>query len=153
LALSGRGFGYAVHEDDGTLANWGIKSVKRGKSAKSLLCVEELIAFFHPGVIVLHATEDRRWPRLKSLADETAAVAARHNILVIQFSRKHIRETFFEAGKGTKHLIASVLAKRFPQLAFCLPPRRRPWEGEDYWMDVFDAVALAVVYLIPLSSR
>jgi len=33
-------------------------------------------------------------------------------------------------------------------LASRLPPKRRPWMSEDYRMDIFDAVALALILRI-----
>jgi len=53
---------------------------------------------------------------------------------------------FFADGQGTKHALAEILAARFPEELGCrLPPKRRPWMSEDYRMDIFDAVALALV--------
>jgi hypothetical protein len=62
------------------------------------------------------------------------------------FSRQQVRRVFFADGQGTKHALAEILAKRFPEeLGFRLPPKRRPWMSEDYRMDLFDAVALALM--------
>ena len=53
-------------------------------------------------------------------------------------------KAFFADGKGTKHTLAQIIARRFPEeLGHRLPPKRRPWESEDYRMGIFDAVALA----------
>jgi hypothetical protein len=44
--------------------------------------------------------------------------------------------------------LAEILATRFPEeLAPRLPPKRKPWISEDYRMDIFDAVALAIVLI------
>ena len=51
--------------------------------------------------------------------------------------------------KGTKHEMAEFLAQKYPvELAAKLPPKRRAWENEDGRMDMFDAVGLAVAFLI-----
>ena len=61
--------------------------------------------------------------------------------------REQVRRVFFANGQGTKHALAEILAKRFPEeLGFRLPPKRRPWMSEDYRMDIFDAVALALIF-------
>jgi hypothetical protein len=49
--------------------------------------------------------------------------------------------------KGTKQEMAEKLAKDFPdELASRLPPKRKLWKSEDSRMDIFDAIALAVVF-------
>jgi hypothetical protein len=51
---------------------------------------------------------------------------------------------FFIDGKGTKHMVAQVLARRFPEeLGHRLPPRRKTWKSEDSRMAMFEAMALA----------
>ena len=61
---------------------------------------------------------------------------------------------FFADGEGTKHALAEILAKRFPEeLATRLPPKRRPWTSEDYRMDILDAVALVLVFRQRKSAR
>ena len=43
--------------------------------------------------------------------------------------------------------MAEMLAQKYPvELAAKLPPKRRAWESEDYRMDIFDAMALAVAF-------
>jgi hypothetical protein len=39
------------------------------------------------------------------------------------------------------------------RLASRLPPKRRPWENEDGRMDIFDAVALALVFRLSQVKR
>ena len=49
--------------------------------------------------------------------------------------------------------MAEILAKRLPEeLGFRLPPKRRAWMSEDYRMDIFDAVALALMFSIGRES-
>jgi hypothetical protein len=49
-------------------------------------------------------------------------------------------------GRGTKHALAEIIAKRFPEeLGSRLPPKRKPWMSEDSRMNIFDAVALALL--------
>jgi hypothetical protein len=40
--------------------------------------------------------------------------------------------------------IALEFAKRFPELALRLPPRRRPWMSADDRLQIFGAVAMSV---------
>ncbi|MCX6925726.1 MAG: hypothetical protein NT154_21315, partial [Verrucomicrobia bacterium] len=57
-----------------------------------------------------------------------------------------LRRVFCGARRGTKHALAEIIAQRFPEeLGFRVPPKRRPWMSEDFRMDIFDAVALALM--------
>jgi hypothetical protein len=38
------------------------------------------------------------------------------------------------------------VVKRFPVLTQKLPPKRKPWESEDYRMSMFEALAIAAQY-------
>ena len=56
--------------------------------------------------------------------------------------------------KGTKQEMAEMLAMQFPdELASRLPPKRKLWKSEDSRMDVFDAMALAVVFRMKRAKR
>ena len=53
IAPSTRGVGFAILEGQGTLVDWGVKSVSGDKNIQSLAKVEELIALYRPGVVAL----------------------------------------------------------------------------------------------------
>jgi hypothetical protein len=149
IAPSTRGFGFAVLEGKETLADWGARTITRDKNTRSIAKVEELITHYQPEVMVLqdHSTADSRRPvRIQVLSREIIDLAPGHNVSVALFSRKQIDRVFFADGKGTKHARAEIIAGRFPdELGFQLPPERRAWMKEDARMDIFDAVALALM--------
>ena len=149
IAPSTRGFGYAVLEGHRILVDWGVKSIKGDKNAGSIVKVEEMIAHYEPQVMVLEDTAtkgSRRSARIQALTKRLIAVAGNHNIKVALFSQKQVRRVFFADDRGTKHALAEIIAKQFPEeLGFRLPPKRRPWMSQDSRMDIFDAVALALV--------
>jgi Holliday junction resolvasome RuvABC endonuclease subunit len=153
IAPSTRGFGFAVVEGQETLVDWGVKSVKGDKNTGSFAKVAELIVQYQPEVMVLQnnsVKDSRRSVRIKELGLQIIALAANRNVRVALFSRKQVRRVFFTDGQGTKHALAEILAKRFPEeLGFRLPPKRRPWMSEDYRMDIFEAVSLALTFLHP----
>ena len=150
IAPSTRGFGFAVLEDKDTLVDWGVKTVQGNKNANSLAKVKELIVHYQPSALVLQDTEgSRRSARIKALSQKIIAMAATRKVSVKLFSQEEVRRTFFADGKGTKHAVAEILAQRFPEeLASRLPPKRKPWMSEHYQMDIFDAVALALVFIL-----
>lgn len=150
IAPSTRGFGFALMEGLDTLVDWGGKPVKTGdKNAQSLAKVKDLIILYQPEVIVLQDTSiktSRRADRIKVLCRKIIAMAGRRKIRVALFSYEAIRSAFFAKGQGTKHQLAELIANRFPEeLGPHLPPKRRPWESEYARMDIFDAVALALM--------
>lgn len=145
IAPSTRGFGFAVMEGD-TLIDWGVKSVQGDKNPGSIMKIRELMDQYQPSVVVSPdalARDSRRAPRIRELVKQTITLARSHNIKVVLSTRGQVMKSFFANGKGTKYVVARVLAEQFPdELADRLPPKRRPWMSEDYRMDIFEAVAL-----------
>ena len=108
---------------------------------------------FLPSVLVLqdvYVTNWKRAPRIKTLHRQVIELAANRKIKVSLFTGKLLRIALLGDVKGTKHIMAEMLAKKYPvELAAKLPPKRRAWENQDGRMDTFDAVALAVVFRTP----
>jgi Holliday junction resolvasome RuvABC endonuclease subunit len=150
IAPSSRGFGFAVMEGGDTLVDWGVRSVTGDKNIDALKKAEAMIALYKPGVLVLEdasAKRSRRSRRIRDLTKQIIATTARRRINVALLSREQVMQTFFEDGRGTKHSIARILAMRFrEELGHRLPPKRKPWNSEDYRMGIFDAVALALAH-------
>lgn len=149
IAPSTRGFGFAVLEWQETLVDWGIKTVKGDKNVQSLAKVGKLIAHYQPEVLVLEdasAKGSRRSPRIRKLSQQIIKMAANRKVSVKLFSRDQVMKTFITDGQGTKHALAEIIAKRFPEeLDSSLPPKRKPWMSEDSRMNIFDAVALVLM--------
>ena len=149
IAPSTRGFGYAVLEGDKMLVDWGVKSVKGDKNTGSIQEVGKMISHYEPHVMVLEDTahkESRRSARIQALTKSVIVLAEGRSIKVALFSQKQVRRVFLGDGCGTKHALAEIIAERFPEeLGFRLPPKRRAWTSEDSRMDIFDAVALALM--------
>lgn len=146
IAPTTRGVGFAVLEE--TLVDWGVKTVRSDKNKQSVAKVGELISHFQPDVIVLqNAKDSQRSARIKALSTKIVALAAARKVKVALFSDEQMRRTFFADSRGTKHAVAEIIAKQFPEeLGMRLPPRRRAWMSESYSMAIFDATALAVVF-------
>jgi len=149
IAPSTRGFGFAVLEGRETLVDWGVKTVKGDKNIQSLAKVEDLIAHYQPGTLVLEDTSaknSRRSPRIRKLCQQIIKMASNRKVSIKLFSRDQVMKTFIPDGRGTKHALAEIIAKRFPEeLGSRLPPERKPWMSEDSRMNIFDAVALALL--------
>ena len=59
IAPSSRGFGFALMEGKNSLVDWGVKTVKGDKNARSLSKLADLVSHYQPNVIAL---EDA-WPQ------------------------------------------------------------------------------------------
>ena len=149
IAPSTNGFGYAVLEGHKILVNCGVRTVSGDKNVGVIRNVEEMIAHYNPQVMVLEDTAtkgSRRSPRIKAVTKRLVVLTESRTIKVARFSQKQIRGVFLGDGGGTKHAQAKIIAERFPEeLGFLLPPKRPPWMSEDSRMDIFDAVALALM--------
>ena len=149
IALTARGFGYCVMENHAIL-ECGNKGVKGNRNLQSASKIEKLLKQFLPSVLVLqdvNATGCRRARRIKTLHRQIIELAASRKIKVSLFSAKSLRIALVGDIKGTKHEMAKILAEKYSiELAEKLPKKRRPWESEDGRMDLFEAVALAVVF-------
>src|SRR6185295_7050689 len=66
------------------------------------------------------------------------------------FSRRAIHmafQPFLQSKRVNKSLIMQLLCRWFPELRRSLPRPRRLWESQDYWVSMFDAIALGITYL------
>lgn len=141
-----RRFGFAVIESPDELLDWGVKSFRRGVNAVKIPAshkIASLLSEFRPHVLVI----EKSLPRENSwLVRTIMRLARKQNIPVRLVSRAAVRKRF--AGQGQdKHAVAIILSGRFPELAGRLPPKRKPWQSEDYRMSIFDATSLGLTYI------
>lgn len=161
LDVRPRRFGFVVFEGAQHLLDWGVRSHAEpdavfGESARKR--ITELLDMFEPSLIVVRApsargkeVSARTWAVLKIVREQ----ATRRSVAFIQISPRKLRRFFLRQGCATKQQRATILAKWYPDLQWKLPPRRKPWQSEDFRMSVFDAAALGTAYLAlkPNESR
>jgi hypothetical protein len=158
IALSARGFGFVVMEGQKTIIECGGRVAADGdKNAQSLTKMKKLLNFYRPGVLVLQDVEakgSRRAPRIKTLNRQIKGMAEKQKIEVKLISGTQMRSLLLGNPKGTKQEMAEMLAMQFPdEIASRLPPKRKLWKSEDGRMDIFDAMALAVVFRMKRAKR
>jgi len=150
VALSFGGFGFVVMEGQRTIIEFGRRVADEDKNTQCLAKLKNLLNFYRPGVLVLQDVEakgSRRYPRIKTLNRQIKRLAEKQKIKVKLISKKQLRSLLLGNPRGTKQEMAEKLAAQFPdELASRLPPKRKPWKSEDSRMDIFDAMALAVVF-------
>ena len=148
LDVHPRGFGYVVVESPDRLLEWGVRSYRRkGNAADGLIRrrLKPLLELWRPSVIVL-----REPLRIRTLNPQRnrllklIMVAAKDLRARVQIVKKRPTD---RTEKLTKYERAQGVVQCFPVLTQKLPPKRKPWESDDYRMSMFAAAALAMAYL------
>src|SRR4051794_13447518 len=87
IYLTTRGFGFVVFEGRQRTIDWGVKDARGDKNGKVLAKIEELMAWYKPGLLVLehaYAPTSRRTGRIRRLAkDFEASIASAKAWLLI----------------------------------------------------------------------
>jgi len=139
--------GYAVFETPAQLVDFG---VTRFDSLHAGMCrVTALVERAGPTIVVLRKIRrrsTRNRPLTRAVIRLISRQAGHSSIQVAVVGDRQVRISLSDDRTLTKHQIASLLARVFPELAWRLPQPRKPWETEHWNMPIFDAVALGVSY-------
>lgn len=149
---SKRGFGFAVLEEPEELIDWGLRGARQEKNTDCLRQIITLIEKYCPDVIVIEDWQSKdslRRARIRDLLEDTVKLALSKKLTLRKISRSAIRKAFSQYNASNKWQIAVEIGKRFPELAVCVPPTRKPWMTEDARMRVFGAVALVLASFQP----
>jgi hypothetical protein len=145
-------FGFVVIEGVSTLLDWGVRRRRGTWPVKaSFDMITDLIAVYHPRRIVLRrrraSSSSGNHGAARRLLRMVRAEAQRRGIEMIMLNKHEVKSLFKAYGHTTKHGIASILAEWFEELAWRLPPKRKPWHSERYNTLIFDATASAIAFL------
>ena len=152
LDVRPRSFGYAVFEGPTLLLDWGVQSFRHGRNAVRIPLATKIAALledFQPAEVVAKEPPSRKKvnrARTRKILELVRHKASLRGIRTRVFKRRAASKLFGGEERLTKHQIATALAERFAELRPVLPPKRKPWESEDYRMSIFDAAALGVAY-------
>jgi RNase H-fold protein (predicted Holliday junction resolvase) len=144
-----RSFGFAVFEGPDRILDWGVRSFRTGMNRVQVPAekkVATLIEEFAPSVVVLGSKALDRLGTKAQTRDILDVLHRRagHRITVRLISAARTRKSFPNA--RNKYERALAIAAAYPDLSWKLPPKRKPWQTEDYRMSIFDAAALGVAY-------
>jgi hypothetical protein len=145
LEIRPRKAGFAVL-DGSTLLDWGVTTY--GPKIPAMRRITSLLDLHAPSIIVT-----RRRPRSKyglnvaKIVQSIKRGVQRRSIRVESLDADRIRAFFKQRGCAGKHKTAALLAEWFPELAWRLPPKRKPWQSEPHNALLFDAAAIAAVFL------
>jgi hypothetical protein len=141
IDLHPRRFGYVVIENPQRLLDWGVRSHRgRGNSAEVLVRrrLRPLLEFWQPSLLLVQ-NPSRMTPSVTSRSR-----LLRRIVMEGKNQRVPVRIGHKRTGGLTKYENARLAAEHFPVLALSMPPKRKPWESEDYRMSMLQAAALAV---------
>jgi hypothetical protein len=149
LDIRPRRFGYAIFEGPHLLLDWGIRT--HGDDERSSLerSLNNLRSMFGPSVILVRkAAESGRitQPRTLRALRIVKHFAKRRLVRVQLVDASSLRNFFSRDATANKHDIARMIADRFPELSWRLPPKRKPWQSEPKRQSIFDAASLGVFY-------
>ena len=152
LDVRPRSFGYAVFEGPTLLLDWGVQSFRHGRNAVRIplaMKIAGLLEDFKPAVVVAKEPPSRKKvnrDRTRKALEVIRHKASLRGIRTRVFKRRAASKLFGGEERLTKYKIATALAERFAELRPVLPPKRKPWQSEDYRMSIFDAAGLGVAY-------
>lgn len=137
-----RGFAFVVLEGREGLLDWGVLRVSgEDRDARFAERFEPLLERYSPRLLVVEDCRDtRRGERACRWIQLAIALAGKYRMSSATVTQKRVKEAFAEYG-STKHEIAKEVARRFPELADRLPPKRKPWLPEPEAASIFDAMA------------
>ena len=147
LEIRSRKFGFAVFDAPPRLLEWGVRHYTGRDILKRRIAF--LLELYVPTTVVLRRRDIRAPETRRVFAAAVRTIRAesrRLSIEVLSLNTLDIRHFFAEHGCATKHQIASLIAKRFDELSWKLPPKRKAWESENYNAAIFDAVATALLF-------
>lgn len=153
---SSRGLGYALFEAPERLIDWGVSRCRKDMNAQTMRSVASLMRLYQPRALVIEDYDgpgSRRGKRVSRLIDMIRDLAKQKRIRTLRYSRDGVRSVFAGPDKPTRENIARHLVEQYPELERWLPPRRRPWEGEDYRMALFDAVSFGLTAFEAMASK
>jgi hypothetical protein len=148
-----RRMGFAIIETPARLLDFGIARVHSPHAG--MRRVAALIPRFRPAVVVVRKIKrrSRRNQRFMRAVLRLISYDADHSS--IKVAAVDERQVKFSLGGNrlTKHEVASLLARAFPELSWKLPQPRKSWQTERWNMLIFDTVALGMAYLASTNDE
>lgn len=159
LDLGTKVIGYALLEDD-MLLRYGVRNYKKGmeKQRKGTVPGVDLIKAYKPDVVIignLSHPERAGNPKLKKLAKQIIRFAPKQGTAVHEIEPLAARKFLIKDKRPSKMNAATFITAIYPELSAHLPHKGRIlWTQKDkYWMNMFDALTLALAYLLKRKRR
>lgn len=156
LDLGLKEMGYALFEGE-VLIRYGVKNFKK-RAEKETVPGVDLIRTYKPRVLILGKLSHpyrKGNPKLKRRANQIKRYANKQGMLVYELDPASAIKSLMNGGKTTKFNAAAHITALYPELSAYLPRKGRIlWTSKDlYWMNMFDALTLALAYLWKSKRR
>jgi hypothetical protein len=149
LDLRARKFGYVVFEGPRTLLDWGVRTHADETHSSLERRLKNLLSMFAPSTIVVRTAVERNRTtrrRIRLALHSLKVFAKRALITLFVIDESSLHGFFSKEAKVNKHDIAQMIADRFPELSWRLPPKRKPWQSEPTRQSIFDAASIGIFY-------
>jgi hypothetical protein len=147
--IRARRFGYVVMEGPDELLDWGVRTHSIGSGSALSVRILNLCKRFSPTLIVTRQVRqaDRRYRTHARVGIHTIKRAAGKLSIPVQLvSTSSLVKHFSGGNKISKYERARIVATRFPELAWRLPPKRKAWQSELKRTTIFDAASIGMFH-------
>jgi hypothetical protein len=140
------GFGFVILSETGEIIDYGITTVRPVNNKTCIQRINEMVKYYMPEILILEDNESSgKSVRIKKLISELS-----YNIYaevkVIKYSREQVKGIFEVFGARNKYEISQKIVEAYPQFKSKLSHKRKPWEPENYYAGLFDAMALIITH-------
>lgn len=140
-------YAYAILESPAELLDWGVRGIycknQPNRNSRMRNSLRLLLRIWNPSVVVARTPRKNRTSRTQKRYRDLLREVRRLGIPIQRVQDKAMQTLLPEP--RTKHVRAAAIVQQFPFISFMLPPVRKIFQTEYYRMDLFDAVALALV--------
>lgn len=150
LDLRTRRYGYAVLDGLHRLMGWGFRRHARANNMAVSQHLTRLHSQFKFDKILARKRTEIKGQTLQTeLVQDVLRFGLSAQLPVHLIGAEQIRAFF---GRKPKYEISKLIATRFPEVSWKLPPKRRPWQTESDVQSIFDAIGTAVYFLESLAQ-
>jgi hypothetical protein len=149
LDLRARKVGYVVFEGSDKLLDWGIRVYAKGDRSLLESILGDLRRMFAPSIILIRKTAKHyrlRQPTIRPALRTVKLFAELAFIPTRVIDSSALRRFFSKEMKVNKQDVSRMVADRFPELSWRLPPQRKSWQPEARRQSIFDAASVGLFY-------
>lgn len=140
------GFGYVILNEKGEILDYGVTAIRPIKNEKCLEKINEVVSYYQPSILILEDYENSiKSKRVKELIKQIYKCVT-VGIKIFEYTREQVKDTFELFGARNKYEISQKISEIYTELKTKLPNKRRPWEPENYYQGIFDAMALVLTH-------
>jgi hypothetical protein len=148
IAVRPRSFGFVIVED-GSVLDSGVRMCARSEFDNCLgQRFVRILQTYCPSVAIICTPSRTAGERRRVIAATIKNHAKRLGTEVACIRPAAISRYFRRHNASTRYEIAQVVARILPELAWKLPPKRKPWLPEHDRMAIFDGAAAVIAHTI-----